>query len=54
MTQEPAKPAPEAAPAAPAAARMSDLEIKDAQIIFGAVWQGLEASKGLENLRFPK
>jgi adenylate kinase len=33
---------------------MSDLEIKDAQIIFGAVWQGLEASKGLENLRFPK
>jgi adenylate kinase len=54
MTQEPAKPAPEAAPAAPAAARMTDLEIKDAQIIFGAVWQGLEASKGLENLRFPK
>jgi adenylate kinase len=54
MTQEPAKPAPEAVPAAPAPARMSDLEIKDAQIIFGAVWQGLEASKGLENLRFPK
>jgi adenylate kinase len=54
MTQEPAKPGPEPVPAAPAAARITDLEIKDAQIIFGAVWQGLEASKGLENLRFPK
>jgi adenylate kinase len=54
MTPEPAKPAPEPPPAAPPAARITDLEIKDAQIIFGAVWQGLEASKGLENLRFPK
>ena len=54
MTPEPAKPAHEPAPAAPAAARISDLEIKDAQIIFGAVWQGLEAEVGLENLRFPK
>jgi adenylate kinase len=54
MTQEPAKPAPEPPPPAPPAARITDLEIKDAQIIFGAVWQGLEASKGLENLRFPK
>lgn len=45
-------PAPPASPAAPA--RISDLEIKDAQIIFGAVWQRLEAEVGLENLRFPK
>jgi adenylate kinase len=41
-------------PSAPAAARITDLEIKDAQIIFGAVWQGLESTVGLENLRFPK
>jgi adenylate kinase len=62
MPPEPAKPAPDAAPApsvpapAPAAApaRITDLEIKDAQIIFGAVWQRLEADVGLENLRFPK
>jgi adenylate kinase len=57
MPPEPAKPAPEAAPAAPAAptaARITDLEIKDAQIIFGAVWQDLEATVGVENLRFPK
>jgi adenylate kinase len=56
MPPEPAKPAPEIAPAvpAPAPARITDLEIKDAQIIFGAVWQRLEAEVGLENLRFPK
>ncbi len=54
MTPETPKTAPEAAPAAPSAARITDLEIKDAQIIFGAVWQGLEAEVGLENLRFPK
>jgi adenylate kinase len=58
MPPEPAKPAPEAAPAVPVAAptlaRISDLEIKDAQIIFGAVWQRLEAEFGVEHLRFPK
>jgi adenylate kinase len=53
MPPEPAKTAPEPLPAAPAA-RITDLEIKDAQIIFGAVWQGLESTVGLENLRFPK
>jgi adenylate kinase len=53
MPPEPAKAPPEAAPAAPAA-RITDLEIKDAQIIFGAVWQSLEDEVGLENLRFPK
>ncbi len=35
-------------------ARITDLEIKDAQIIFGAVWQKLEEEIGRENLRFPK
>jgi adenylate kinase len=45
-------PAPEA-PATPAA-RITDLEIKDAQIIFGSVWQHLEDELGLEHLRFPK
>jgi adenylate kinase len=40
--------------AAAAAARLTDLEIKDAQIIFGAVWRDLEADVGREKLRFPK
>jgi adenylate kinase len=39
---------------APAPARITDLEIKDAQIIFGAIWQRLEEEVGLEHLRFPK
>ena len=34
--------------------RITDLEIKDAQLIFSSVWQGLEADHGRENLRFPK
>ena len=34
--------------------KLPDLEIKDAQIIFGAVWHSLEADFGRENLRFPK
>jgi adenylate kinase len=34
--------------------RLTDLEIKDAQIIFSSVWQDLEAEFGRENLRFPK
>ncbi len=57
MPTEPPKPAqdtPPQVPAAPNPARITDLEIKDAQIIFGAVWQSLEASVGLEKLRFPK
>ena len=31
-----------------------DLEIKDAQIIFGAVWKQLEQEFGRERLSFPK
>jgi adenylate kinase len=57
MTPEPAKPTVEPAvpaPAASAPARITDLEIKDAQIIFGAVWQHLEDDFGIERLRFPK
>jgi len=34
--------------------RISDLEIKDAQIIFSGVWTKLEAEMGRQNLRFPK
>jgi adenylate kinase len=38
----------------PASPRHHDLEIKDAQIIFGAVWRALEDERGRANLRFPK
>ena len=34
--------------------RVNDLEIKDAQIIFNAVWRELVEEYGLENLRFAK
>jgi adenylate kinase len=57
MSAEPAKTSVEpASVTAPASvpARITDLEIKDAQIIFGAVWQRLEADVGLAQLRFPK
>lgn len=35
-------------------ARLTDLEIKDAQVIFQSVWQEMEAEFGRDNLRFPK
>src|SRR5581483_6038223 len=38
----------------PTPAKLTDLEIKDAQLIFGSVWQDLESDFGRENLRFPK
>ncbi len=41
-------------PAAPAAPKRSDLEIKDAQIIFGSIWRELENEFGRERMRFPK
>jgi adenylate kinase len=34
--------------------KLTDLEIKDAQLIFESAWQDLEAGYGRENLRFPK
>ena len=40
--------------AAPAVTKRNDLEIKDAQLIFGSVWSELEAEFGHDNLRFPK
>ena len=36
------------------AENLSDLEIKDAQLIFQSVWQELQLEFGRENLRFPK
>jgi adenylate kinase len=53
----PASPPPAPAPARatpPVPGRLPDLEIKDAQIIFGTVWRDLETHYGRENLRFPK
>jgi len=38
----------------PVAGKLSDLEIKDAQLIFESVWQDIEADFGRQNLRFPK
>lgn len=35
-------------------AKVQDLEVKDAQIIFNSVWASLEEELGEENLRFPK
>ncbi len=45
-------PAPPAGTAAPA--KRSDLEIKDAQLIFSSIWRELAAEFGREHLRFPK
>ena len=39
---------------APIPTKRSDLEIKDAQLIFGSIWRELEAEFGHEHLRFPK
>ena len=41
-------------PTPPATGKLTDLEIKDAHLIFDSVWQDLEADFGRENLRFPK
>lgn len=35
-------------------AKRSDLEIKDAQLIFGTIWAEMEAGLGREQMRFPK
>ena len=39
---------------APAAPKRGDLEIKDAQLIFGSIWRELGAEFGHEQMRFPK
>ena len=41
-------------PVAPVATKRSDLEIKDAQIIFQSIWRELESEFGHEHMRFPK
>ena len=46
-------PTPVKAPSS-AGSKLTDLEIKDAHLIFTSVWQDLEADFGRENLRFPK
>src|ERR1700761_2590781 len=48
-------PVPDSPPApAPAAAKPSDLEIKDAHLIFESIWRQLERQFGREKLCFPK
>ncbi|MSU48971.1 MAG: nucleoside monophosphate kinase [Opitutus sp.] len=41
-------------PSVPIAGKLTDLEIKDAHLIFDSVWQDIETTFGRENLRFPK
>jgi len=48
-TTNPAQPA-----TAPVAAKRTDLEIKDAHLIFESIWRELEAELGREQMRFPK
>jgi adenylate kinase len=48
----PPNPAPQTPASNPVA--KPDLEIKDAQLIFGGIWRDLESEFGRENLRFPK
>ena len=38
----------------PVATNSADLEIKDAQLIFGAIWRELEREFGRSRMRFPK
>jgi adenylate kinase len=45
---------PEANPAALAPRPVTDLEVKDAQLIFSAVWDDLQERHGRDNLRFPR
>ena len=47
-------PSTEPGPPPAQGAKQPDLEIKDAALIFSAVWEELEAEYGRENLRFPK
>ncbi len=42
------------APTPASASQTTDLEIKDAQLIFNSAWRTLELEVGRENLRFPK
>ncbi|MCR6654287.1 MAG: nucleoside monophosphate kinase [Opitutus sp.] len=48
------KPASDSTAPVPTGGKITDLEIKDAHLIFGSAWRNLEAEIGRENLRFPK
>src|ERR1700760_4677086 len=41
-------------PLVPPAINSTELEVKDAQLIFGAVWRELEGEFGRNRMRFPK
>ena len=41
-------------PVAPGVTKRHDLELKDAQLIFGSIWRELESEFGHEHMRFPK
>ena len=43
-----------AAPLVPAATNSPELEIKDALLIFGAIWRDLEGELGRSRMRFPR
>ncbi len=43
-----------AAPLVPAATNSPELEVKDAQLIFGTIWRELEGEFGRSRMRFPK
>src|ERR1700745_4412463 len=43
-----------AVPLVPVATNSPELEVKDAQLIFGAVWRDLEGELGRCRMRFPK
>ncbi|MBK8856399.1 MAG: nucleoside monophosphate kinase [Opitutaceae bacterium] len=44
----------QATPPAGTSGKLTDLEIKDAQLIFNSAWDDLQADIGRDNLRFPK
>ena len=50
------EPPPPAGPVSPGAGRIAspELEIKDAPLIFGQVWNSLVQERGVENMVFPK
>jgi hypothetical protein len=43
-----------AAPLVRAATNSPELEVKDAQLIFGAIWRELDGEFGRSRMRFPK
>ncbi len=47
-------PAPAPTASTPTGGKITDLEIKDAHLIFGSAWRHLEAEIGRDYLRFPK